>query len=130
MGVASYSRGNAVIRRQTRADLAATRLVQVDGEYLATVERQREEAMAEVSALRAELSRTQSHLRERRATITAERLSWIDERHGLVSRLRDAHRAMIRYRRCWEYTSRLLRQIPPRDVQSARESLTPYKETR
>lgn len=121
MGVAAYNRGNRVISEQVRRDLEASRLVPVDHQYLTRLEDERAELAQEVARLRKEGERALVHLRERRATLVAERAEAADQLDRMTRRAHEAERAMLLYRRRWEWVSCLLRRVAsPAAVAEAR----------
>ena len=124
MGHAAYMRGSQVISRQIAAELEAKRLVPVDRQYLGTIEARLAEANEELARLRERLAKVELQLAERRATVTAERHEHVAQTERLTKRARSAERAMLAYRRRWEWVSRLLRRsASPAAVAEARESL-------
>lgn len=124
MGHAAYMRGNAVISRQIQDEAAATRLVSIDRHDLATIEDDRERLRAENARLTTENKRLRLCLRERRATVEAERYQHSEDMARMTERAHSAERSMLAFRRRWEWVSRLLRMVAsPAAVADARAEL-------
>lgn len=109
MGAAAYSRGNKCISAQFAAEANAT--VPVNRRYLSALEAHNERLARDKRDLTARLERAMLHLRERRATLTAERAAFAADRERLTRRAHEAERAMLAFRRRWEWVSRLLRRL-------------------
>lgn len=125
MGHAAYLRGNKVISEQIQRDFKAGRTVRVELYYLETIEEDRERLRTENAALQAQLQRAMLHLRERRATISAERENHAEQTERLLQRAHAGERYMLLYKRRWEWVSRLLRYIAsPAQVAEAKTECT------
>lgn len=129
MGAAAYNRGSVSISRQIDAETNAS--VVVNRRYLAALEAHNENLAAEKRELQARLDRAMLHLRERRATLTAERAAFAEERERLTRRTRNAERSMLAFRRRWEWVSRLLRRVAsPATVAEVRAEISAEEATR
>ena len=119
MGAAKEARDRAHFRDQFDAEGRNTRLVYVDRYYLQRIEDDLAASRAENAQISRDLRRCKARLKERVATLTLERM----QRADLMARAHEAERAMLLFRRRWEYVSRILRQFPADQVRALREEM-------
>jgi hypothetical protein len=124
MGAAKEARDRAHFQRQFDDEGKRTRLVPVDRYYLQRIEDDLAAAIAARTQLERDLDRCKLRLRERAATLAVERRQWAEDRASLLDRAHGAERAMLMFRRRWEYVSRLLRCFPASQVRALREEFT------
>ena len=120
MGAAKEARDRALFRQQARNAIESTRLVPVDRYYLQRIEDDLAAARVALAQSQRALNRCQTRLKERSATLTVERQQWAEERERWTLRAHGAERAMLAFRRRWEYVSQILRRLPVGAVRTVR----------